>query len=122
MWTEYLKEREGFESLESQYGFATYQFTPQNEMYVRDLYVMPEFRRSGFATQIADALTSIALEKKCYVMIGTVSLGLPSTTDSVKALLFYGFNVRGYDPRLQQIIFIKQLLDKSNVVALRVEK
>lgn len=111
LWTEYLKEREGFESVETEYGFATFKITNE-EMYIRDLYVDPVVRRLGKATEIADMLTDIAYERRCKILSGTVSLGLPSTTDSVKALLFYGFSVHGFNPQTGQIIFIKHLLDK----------
>jgi ribosomal protein S18 acetylase RimI-like enzyme len=111
LWCDYLKEREGFESVETQYGFATFKIT-DGEMYIRDLYVLPDFRRLGKATEVADLLTDIAYERRCKILSGTVSLGLPSTTDSVKALLFYGFTVHGFNPQTGQLVFIKHLLDK----------
>jgi ribosomal protein S18 acetylase RimI-like enzyme len=111
LWTDYLKEREGFESVETQYGFATFKIT-NGEMYIRDLFVLPDFRRLGKATELADMLTDIAYERRCTLLLGTVSLGLASTTDSVKALLFYGFSVHGFNPQTGQIVFIKQLLNK----------
>lgn len=105
--TDYYKEREGLEVYEiTGKGFAIYSMKGE-ECYISEIYVAPLFRRSGVASEMADAVGEIAKENGCKYLTGTVN---PSTNNSHKSLLVllgYGFELLAAKENL--IIFKKDL-------------
>lgn len=88
----YLKEREGFESVIHEDGFASYRLNG-DECYIRDIWVSPEYRKKFLASQIAQKIEGIAKEAGCKYLTGSVSTTAHHATESVKVLLAYGFDV-----------------------------
>lgn len=105
-YSEYVKEREGFETLEISAGFATYLIQGQ-ECYIRDIYVKPELRKDNVASLMADKISLIAKEKGCRYLLGTVSPVAKGATESLKVLVNYGFKILKSDTQL--IYFVKEL-------------
>jgi ribosomal protein S18 acetylase RimI-like enzyme len=106
LYGEYLKERENFEIVESDKGFVSYKIFGE-ECYIRDLYVLPEYRKSHLASQMADKVAEIAKEHGCKYLTGSVSTKDPKATDNVKVLFSYGFKLlRGTE---EMIYFIKRI-------------
>lgn len=92
LYADYIKEREGREIVEDEFGFATYRIARQ-ECYIVDIYVSPEHRRSGHAKKYADKITEIARERGCTYLLGTIVPSTNGSTESMKALLAYGFQI-----------------------------
>ena len=92
LYAQYILEREGKHILETERGFATYSILGA-EVYVQDIYIKPEHRKSGEAAAMTDCIAIIAKEKGCKVMTGTVCPSTNGSTDSLKALLAYGFRL-----------------------------
>ncbi len=88
-YAQYLLEREGAHVFETPRGFASYSIH-NAEVYVRDLWVHPDFRKSGEASSIADSIAGIAKDKGCTLMTGTVDPRAKGAADSMKVLLAYG--------------------------------
>lgn len=88
----YLKEREGYDSLITDEGFAVYKIMGQ-ECYIKDIYVHPDYRKKGVASELADAIAEIAKQKGCKTLIGSVSTDCGNPTDSTKVLLAYGMTI-----------------------------
>jgi GNAT superfamily N-acetyltransferase len=103
----YVKEREGFDTLETIDGFAEYKLF-KDECYLRDIYVVPDKRKSDVATQLADRVSHIAKAHGCKFLTGSVSPQANGATESLKVLLAYGFKLRSASPEL--IIFSKDIL------------
>lgn len=93
IYADYLKELIGDEAIESDIGFATYRFTDEKTIYIVDIYVRPDFRKSGEASKFADQVVEIGKKKGCTKVIGTVVPSRKGSTDSMKALLGYGFKL-----------------------------
>jgi ribosomal protein S18 acetylase RimI-like enzyme len=93
----YSKEREGLDTIEEENGFLTYRALPSEESpqeyRIYDLYVRPEFRKSGLASQMADRVVSLAKQNGCKILTGSVDTRANGATVSVKVLLSYGFKV-----------------------------
>ena len=91
LFATYLKEREGSELVHDEKGFATYKKHGQNNIYVVDVYVRPEFRKkrvaSGYLNMIAD-ITS------CENLITSCDENANNWKESEKAILGYGFELK----------------------------
>lgn len=103
---QYLKERENVESIESEYGFATYSIHEQ-ECYIRDIWVQPQFRQLNHATTLADCIVKIAKDKGCTFIIGTVCPAANNSTESLKVLL--GYKMKLVSSKENLIIFRKEI-------------
>lgn len=100
----YLKEREGYDSLITEEGFACYRIFG-DECYIKDIYVHPDFRKKGVAADIADSIARIAKQHGCKTLVGSVSTECGNPTVSTKVLLAYGFEITS---AIQGGIFFKK--------------
>lgn len=78
--------------IEHHYGFATYKISG-DECYIRDVYVDENFRRHGIASILVDDVRRIAKSHGCKKLTTTVCPSALNSTDSIKAVLGYGFNL-----------------------------
>lgn len=107
LYKKYLEERTPGKSVYfNDYGFATYQITG-DEVYIEDLYVLPEYRKEGIAASLADSIGAMAKEAGCKVMTGSVVPSAVNSTTSMKVLLSYGFRLHKSLDNF--IIFVKDL-------------
>lgn len=102
----YIQEREGLSIIERDSGFATYKVQGQ-DIYLRDLYVVPSARKAGLATELADEVAAAGKEAGCRRMLGSVSPEDPKATQNIKVLLAYGMRLLNASPAL--IIFEKEI-------------
>jgi len=106
LYANYVLEREGFSTIEDPCGFATYKIVGE-ECYLRDIYLLPEHRKDGVGRKLADEVSRIALSQGCTKLTGTVCPSTRGSTDSLKALLAYGFAV--HESRIDFIVLVKEL-------------
>lgn len=92
LYSSYIYEREGKEIVESEKGFATYNYI-NNGCYIQDIYVKPEFRKEGIASKMADQIAEIAKSKGYKKLFGSVCPSANGSTESLKVLLAYGFKL-----------------------------
>lgn len=90
----YLKEREGFDSIITDEGFASYRIQGE-ECYLRDIWIEEVSRNGGYASEIADGISVIAKKAGCKYLTGSVSTLSGDPTVSTKVLLAYGFQIHG---------------------------
>lgn len=88
----YIKEREGFESLITDEGFASYRILGE-ECYLKDIYVYPDYRKQGVASEIADEIAALAKKEGCKFLTGSVCTTAKNPTDSTAVLIAYGFKI-----------------------------
>jgi GNAT superfamily N-acetyltransferase len=93
MYGQYIKEREDFDILEDDYGFATYKII-NNECYLRDIFVIKQFRQHNHATKLADTVSKIAKDAGCLRLLGTVAPSASGSSLSMKLLLDYGMRLK----------------------------
>lgn len=106
LYAEYLVETIGKQIVESPIGFATYYFL-NDGVYLEDIYVSKEHRKSGEASRLADEVAAHARASGYKKMYGTVVPTRPSATASTQILIAYGFQVHSSDSNV--IWFVKQL-------------
>lgn len=92
MYADYVKEREGIETLETEWGFATYSFK-EDYVAIWDLYVKPDFRREGAGTRIADEVCEFAKKLGYKYLMGQVSTKANGAHESMICLLDYGMTL-----------------------------
>lgn len=100
-YANYIYEREGKSIIETEHGFATYAYMHDiKAVYLEDLYVVPEKRRSKEATLLVDAVVQQAKLKGYNTLIGSVAPKANGSTDSLKAVLSYGMKLHSCDGNL----------------------
>lgn len=90
IYSDYIKTLQGKDVIESEKGFATYS-TLQDGLYIENIYVVPDFRESGIASQMADEIAAIAKKQGYKCIYGSVCPKHNGSTESLKVLLAYGF-------------------------------
>jgi len=106
MWAEYLKEREDLDTVKTEHGFATYKVMG-TECYLRDIYVKPEYRKTGEAKKLSEMVRQEAIKEHCQYISGSVNLKTANPTISIKAILGDGFEVVTFQDGL--LWFVKRL-------------
>ena len=106
MWSDYFREREGFETIETDKGMATYRIIGE-ECYIKDIFVPKEHRRSGEAFKIGDLISEIAKINGCKFISGSVVPSLNGSSESMMGLLKYGFKL--HESRPDFIVLVKEL-------------
>jgi len=71
LYRQYLKEREGVNLLDYEWGFATYSFE-EDCVYLQDIYIVPERRGEGLGVQLMNEVASIAKTREYEIMMGSV--------------------------------------------------
>ncbi len=108
LYAEYVKERGIDEILETSQGFATYRYLNDGAtVYIVDIYVMPEFRKTGVAAHLANCIALEAVGKGCTEMLGTVAPIAKGSTESLRVLLAYGMELQSISDGL--IVFRKEI-------------
>lgn len=105
LYGQYIKERLGKEILEcADKGFATYSFK-DNSCYIEDIYVCPDNRHEHIASHMTNSIAEIAKNKGCTSLLGSIVPSANYSTDSLKALLAYGFEL---DSCINNFIVLKK--------------
>jgi GNAT superfamily N-acetyltransferase len=106
LYSKYLAERTGDKVHETSQGFVSYRFIDKS-VYIIDIYVLPDFRKTGVAASLADKVVDIARLKGCTELLGSVVPSTRNSTDSLKVLLGYGMTLKSSSDNF--IIFSKEI-------------
>jgi len=94
MYAEYLREKTNDHILETSRGFATYRYLDEGKtVYLVDIYVVPQFRKTKEASNMADQIVDEAKKKGCTKLLGSVVPSTKNSTVSLKVLLGYGMSL-----------------------------
>jgi GNAT superfamily N-acetyltransferase len=96
LYADYLNELGVRKIHENDQGFITYRITGE-ECYIIDIYIIPEARKAGVASGLADYVAELAKATKCTYLLGSVDLASKKRTESLKVLLAYGFKLAKCD-------------------------
>ena len=107
LYAQYLKERTNGECLEIEHAFATYHFVGTDSLYIEDVYVVPEYRRSRKSTELWNKIVEIAKQKGITKILGSVDLSLPSRDVSIKWI--YERDMRISHVQNNMLYFIKEV-------------
>lgn len=107
MYKDYIKEREGKDTLETEYGFIIYELT-ENDLFIGDIYVKPEFRKQNIGKTLIDTVESYAKTlnvKIAYAMVDTRALNF---NNSLSFALSIGYTINKITDN--RLIFLKKEL------------
>lgn len=93
LYSRYITEKTDDLILETETAFVTYSYPDEKTVYIKDIYVHPDYRKSYMASNIADEVVAIAKSKGCTKVIGSIVPTTKNSTDSVKVLLAYGMKL-----------------------------
>lgn len=84
--------------LETPHGFLTYGFNcvpgvTAQHAYIEDIYVAPDYRKAHLASMLADRVASIAKERGCKLLFGSVNARSSDPNRSLLVLQAYGMRV-----------------------------
>ena len=71
LYADYIKEREGYETVEDGTFFVTY-LELEDALYIRDIYIAPEYRNKMKSIEIGEMTIGLAKEKGLKALIGSV--------------------------------------------------
>jgi GNAT superfamily N-acetyltransferase len=107
LFADYIREKNGDEIIETEHGFATYRYVNEQTVYIVDLYIVPEYRKSNKAGALADKIVEAARRKGCTRLMGTVHPAAKTASASLRVLLGYGMRLVSSGPEF--IIFEKDI-------------
>lgn len=107
LYSQYLTERTDTLIDEYDYGFITYRYLSETQVYIVDIYVVPDIRENRCASKMADAVVEKAKKKGCKELVGTVVPSTKNSTISLKVLLGYGMKLDSASHDL--IVFKKEI-------------
>jgi GNAT superfamily N-acetyltransferase len=108
----YIYEREGKSIYEDERGFITYIFwNDLGSVYLEDIYVAPEYRRSKATFDLVKKVEDEARAKGYKTLVGSVKPRANGATTSLKGMLAHGFEVDSCDGTL---IWFKRHIKKNS--------
>lgn len=105
--SDYLREKNLVEIVESEKGFATFYFLNEG-CYVQDIFVSAEFRHQGIATKMLDEISNIARTKGYKKLFGSCVPSSDNSTSSLIAAFDYGFKLHSSKDNF--ILYIKDII------------
>lgn len=90
LYADYIKEREGYTTMEDETFFVTFKKL-SDALYVRDIYIAPEFRSKGKSIEIGLLTEKIAKEMCCEVLLGSVDKGTIGWERNKDIMLKFGY-------------------------------
>lgn len=94
-YADYLKEKTVDSIIETDYGFATYRYINEGRsVYIIDLYIVPEERKNGRASALAEMICKEAKAKGCIDLMGSVIPSNKGSSASVDVLRSFGMDLQ----------------------------
>lgn len=98
MYAAYLRERENKEILEHSHGFTIYGYNcvpgvDFPHLYLQDIWVKPESRKTGAARAMADQIAAQAKARGVKILLGSVDSNAKGAHESLLVLIAYGMKL-----------------------------
>ncbi len=92
LYAKYIKEREGAEIIELDEGFLSFQ-TSGEECFLKDLFILPEFRKEHVGARLVDELEKIGKERGCKIITGVICPAAQGATTAMLGAIKIGFSI-----------------------------
>lgn len=93
LYAQYIYERQNKSIVEDENGFASYYYVGDT-CYIEELFVKRGNRNKGVAKSYADKIVEEAQRKGAKQLMGSININTNNSTDSMRVLLTYGFNLQ----------------------------
>ena len=111
LYGQYIAERQGRGIVETEDGFATFDYISDKIVYIVDLYVVPEKRKSHVATELADKICEEAIKSGHTQLLGSVDATAKGAEASCKVLEAYGMKIHKVAEPM--IFYVKQIAEEA---------
>lgn len=93
LWSQYIKECALLEIIENEFSWATFHIEPNDCLWINDMYVAPEKRRSGEAKKLLDQIFAWGRDRDCMYCYATIHTSSKSATEAIAAAIALGFRI-----------------------------
>jgi hypothetical protein len=107
LFADYISERENKGIIEDANGFASFYKLNDSVVYVEDVYVVPTMRKKKVASGYVDKIVELSKGQGFKSVYTTVKPSANGSTDSLHAILNYGFKLKASDK--DAILFEKEI-------------
>lgn len=108
LYAQYITERGDAKVIEIPEGFVSYNVINENQIYVMDVFVKLDYRRTHIASELTRMVENEGRRQGCKEIITTVIPTLVGSTISIKAILNYGFTLQSASNNM--IVFKKDII------------
>lgn len=109
LWADYIRECGILEIIEDEYGWVTFHAEPAGFVFINDMYVAPEKRRTGHARKLLEQVFAWGKERGCTYCMATIHTSSKSVTAAVAGAIACGFHIAPSNDK--DLILIGRLLD-----------
>ena len=107
LYAQYLKERTPKGIIETEDGFATFEYVGEDIVYIVDIFVIPEKRQQRIAATLADKIVEEAVKAGKKYLMGSVDVTAKGADTSIKVLEAYG--MKPYKAAEPMIFYTKEI-------------
>lgn len=106
LYAQYVKEREGAETVETSEGFYSYK-EDGTSLFIVDLYVAPEYRNKKIGSRFGKEIEDIALKLNKDSVLCCASLEALNSSDAMSFIIMNGYEIINYTDT--QVFFKKEI-------------
>lgn len=106
IFAEYNSEMKNKFTIENEHGFLVYSID-QSIIYFEEIFVRPEFRKTGVGSEMCDFALEIGKSKGCKQLLCSVDVQIKDATNCVRRLIDWGMIL--YSLRGTVIYFMKDI-------------
>lgn len=93
-YANYIKEKDGIETIETPVGFITYKFLDDGKtVYIFDCYIKPKSRGQGHCWKFVNIVECKAKEKGYTTNLTSVQLSIPKASRNILTYMGYGYEI-----------------------------
>ena len=107
MYADYIRERSNDIIIEDETGFIQFRFLNEKQVFIVELYVLPEFRRSGLGSKLADRVVAFAKIQGCVELLAAV--WVESKNSKISILSCIGYGMLPYGTSGESLLFRKEI-------------
>jgi len=106
LYAQYVKEREGADTVETSEGFYSYKLEGEY-LFIVDLYVIPSARGRKVGSEFGAQLEGLAREFRKKKILCTASLNANNSQDAIAFIIMNGYSIINYTDT--QVYFEKEV-------------
>jgi len=108
LYAEYIKEREGMDLIEKEYGFCTYKVINEY-IYLADIYIKKEMRKNNLARVLTNEVEAIGIDNNCKFILGSFCLDTNNWRSGKALVKSLGFKYYEKQKKTNMIYVIKEI-------------
>lgn len=107
LYGDYIKEKLGRGILETEQGWISFDFIGKDVVYVADMYVVPEHRRSKVGTELVNKVVEEVIKLDRKILMSSVDVTSKDALISLRGMEAYGMKI--YSVQGTVVYFVKPI-------------